>query len=228
MLTLLNKLMTFMWELVAINILMLVFCASTPLFYTVLPFYVIFTCSHQVVAMFTEAYTLLGPLACAFWMLVICHYPSIHKARLEGKAATWRQDAGGLGHTLPKSFGFMFLGIFGSIVSEAIFCVAFHSLLVPPNAVKYLMFYVMAPFAVFAPVLVTLVVRRRRAAAKVKKHCEWREEYRQELLSKGMEVPKEFRAAHVNDANYTKFLSDLRAVWAQKDASFLRTAGVQA
>src|SRR5271157_4084477 len=165
MLTLLNKLMTFMWELVAINILMLVFCASTPLFYTVLPFYVIFTCSHQVVAMFTEAYTLLGPLACAFWMLVICHYPSIHKARLEGKAATWRQDAGGLGHTLPKSFGFMFLGIFGAAISEYIgvkvltaFCIAGQV----QGIGRLIAFFVFMPFAVFAPVLLTLLLRRMR------------------------------------------------------------------
>jgi len=212
----------------AFNIAFILFVAAAPLLYVTVPFAVVVTHPGENLWWLAMAYMVLGPLASAFWMLVICHYPTVHAARLAGKLDTWRADQGGLGHTLTKSFGFMFLGIFGSIVSEAIFCVAFHSLLVPPNAVKYLMFYVMAPFAVFAPVLVTLVVRRRRAAAKVKKHCEWREEYRQELLSKGMEVPKEFRAAHVNDANYTKFLSDLRAVWAQKDASFLRTAGVQA
>lgn len=212
----------------AINIAVILFVVAAPLLYVTVPFAVVIAMPGQNLWWLVMAYMLLGPLASAFWMLVICHYPTVHKARLAGKLSSWRQDQGGLGRTLTKSFGFMFLGIFGTIVSEAIFCVTFHSLLVPPNAVSYLVFFVMAPFAVFAPVLLTFVYRRRKAAARKVEYTNLREQYRQELLRKGQEVPAEYRDSHLSDAKYPEFLTALRQKWAHGDENFLRTAGVKA
>jgi hypothetical protein len=213
----------------AFNLALILFVVAAPVIYLTVPFAVVIANPASNLWWLVAAYMVSGPVASAFGMILICHWSSFHTARLSGKTITeWRAANGGMRRTVWKAIGFMCLGLVGTVISETIFCIVFHFLIVPPNAVSYLVFFAMAPFAVYAPVILTVVIRRRRTAAENLQAAQWRAEYRQELLSKGMEVPVEYRDAHLNDAGYASFLTDLRSVWASKDASFLRTAGVQA
>jgi hypothetical protein len=145
-------------RLVAINIALILFCASAPLLYVTVPFWVILT--HKSVADMATIYMLAGPFACGFWMTVICHWHTVQKAQREGRLANWRDTEGGMVCTVGKSFGFMLMGFFGSALAEFTFCGAAGNLL--HSTTGRLEFFAMAPFAVFAPVWLVLLRRWMR------------------------------------------------------------------
>ena len=98
-----------------------------------------------------------GPFACTFWMILICHRPAIQRAHKEGRLSTWRQDEGGYVSTMGKSFCFMIFGFFGSALAEGALMYAAHRMSVIPG--HLMLFFAVAPFAVFAPVLLVLLSR---------------------------------------------------------------------
>ena len=74
-----------------------------------------------------QLYFWLGPLSCAFWMLVSCHWPTVRRARLEGRLSTWRETEGGIVCTVAKATLYMFAGLFGSFVFEIALAFLFFS-----------------------------------------------------------------------------------------------------
>jgi hypothetical protein len=106
------------------------------------------------------AYFLIGPFACAIWMVFICHFQSVRQWQRMGKQATWREDHGGIFHTAGKSVWFMVSGFFGSAVAEAIFLFGISAMFQHAGDRASLMLcFAVAPFFVFAPVLLVILKR---------------------------------------------------------------------
>jgi hypothetical protein len=110
-------------------------------------------------------YFLLGPFACAIWMVFICHWHSVRQWQRAGKLKTWRQDHGGIFQTVGKAVWFMFSGLFGSVLAEVIFCIGFGQVFPHRLNPQYLspadagLVFAIAPFFVFAPALLVLLSR---------------------------------------------------------------------
>src|SRR5579863_9095286 len=117
------------------------------------------------------AYFLIGPFACAIWMVFICHFHSIRQWQRAGKLDTWREDHGGLFHTVGKSMWFMIGGLFGSAITEGIFLyVLFTTFPQGVDRTGKMLVFAIAPLFVFAPVLLVLLsrwIRRNKYAAVV-------------------------------------------------------------
>jgi hypothetical protein len=105
-------------------------------------------------------YFVLAPFACAIWMVFVCHWHTMRQWQRAGKLNTWRQDHGGIFHTVGKAVWFMVAGFFGSIIGEVIFLWGTTLIwrdYVDPKA--YTLVFAVAPFFVFAPVLLVLLSR---------------------------------------------------------------------
>jgi hypothetical protein len=150
---------------VFINIALILFSLAAPLLYA-LPVVAVASGAKVAASNMIQIEILTGPFVCCFWMILICHWHSVRRAQREGRLVTWRQDEGGLSHTLAKSIAFMFIGFFGSALAEFVFMAVkyygFNSL-VNHDYFARLAFVVMAPFAVFAPVWLVLLCRWMRS-----------------------------------------------------------------
>lgn len=132
---------------------------SAPLLYTVAAELAIWSDPHSVESWGTTYY-LLGPFACAIWMVFICHLHSVHQWNKRGKLNSWRRDHGGIFRTAGKSTLFMIGGFFGSAVSEAIFLTgSYYVFPHSPSQTDFMVAYAIAPLFVFAPVLLVLLSR---------------------------------------------------------------------
>lgn len=111
-------------------------------------------------------YLLVGPFACAVWMSVVSHWPdwvADWKARKAGVRIV--RDKYDRIHAFYRGLGFMFGGLFASYLAEAVLVVAAHYLRVIPK--HMILFFAVAPFAVFAPCWVVVLrrwIRRDRYA----------------------------------------------------------------
>ena len=148
-------------RLVIVNIVLILFFASAPLLYTVVPFWYFLATPHRNPADMFTIYMLTSPFACGFWMTIVCHWQTVRRAQREGRLAHWRDTEGGMFCTVGKSIGFMVMGWFGSALAEVVFCFVFQSLLATPAG--RLEFFAIAPFAAFAPVWIVLLRRWQRS-----------------------------------------------------------------
>jgi hypothetical protein len=154
------------WALTQVLLLLgiLIFGLSAPVLFTVGAMWLAWR-YPQYASTWAVVYLLVGPLACAIWMVFICHWHTVRRARKEERLRTWRRDEGGYIRTVGKSFCFMIAGFFGSALAESVLTYTAHRVSLIP---KHLMlFCVVAPFAVFAPVLLVLLsrwVRRDKSA----------------------------------------------------------------
>jgi hypothetical protein len=147
-------------RLVAINIALILFFGSAPLLYVTVPFWFLLHVKKlAVISDMITVYLFCAPFVCAFWMTIVCHWQTVQKARLAG-VRDWRKAEGGMGCTVAKSFGFWFLGFFGTIAALFVFCHFAHPLIY--TATGRLEFFALAPFAVFAPVWLVLLRRWMR------------------------------------------------------------------
>jgi hypothetical protein len=111
------------------------------------------------------AYFLLGPFACAIWMVLICHWHSVRQWQRQGKdlgimGSNWREAHGGVVCTVGKSVWFMVSGFFGSGIAEGIFIIAAYLLFRhDPTRESVMIYFAIAPLFVFAPVLLVLLSR---------------------------------------------------------------------
>lgn len=149
----------FIVRLIVINIVLILFFGSAPLLYVAVPFWYLFHPSpyfgsHDM----ATVVMLTGPFACGFWMTVICHWHTVRKAQREGRLDRWRETEGGMVSTVGKSIGFMVMGWIGSAVTETIFSILARPLL--RTMTGRMEFFALAPFAVFAPVLLVWLRRR--------------------------------------------------------------------
>jgi len=111
----------------------------------------------QYASTWAVVYLFVGPLACAIWMVFICHWHTVRRARKEGRLRTWRQDEGGYIRTMGKSLWFMFTGFCGSVLAEAAITIAAHKYGIIPH--HLILFFAVAPFAVFAPCWLVVLSR---------------------------------------------------------------------
>lgn len=130
-----------------------------PLFY-LLPPLLVFAAPHAHWGGLAEIYILLGPLSCAFWMLVSCHWQRVRKAQRDGRLDTWRESEGEMLRTVAKATLYMFAGLFGSFLCEIGLALIFR--LDPRSEYNQAIWFAMLPFATFAPVLLLWLIRRMR------------------------------------------------------------------
>jgi len=100
------------------------------------------------------AYFLLGPFACAIWMVFICHRQNVRRWQCSERLGSWRDGHGGIFCTVGKSIWFMVSGFFGSAIAEGVFLLGTYAVF--PHRVSQatlMLILAVAPFAVFAPVL---------------------------------------------------------------------------
>jgi hypothetical protein len=157
---LMKTLFAYIARMIVLNIVLILFFASAPFLYVTVPFWFVLAHPDRNPADLATLYMLTGPFACGFWMTVICHWHTVRKAQREGKLAHWRDSEGGMFCTVGKSIVFMVMGWFGSALAELVFSVAFRPLLW--TFTGRLAFFAMAPFAVFAPMWITLLRRWTR------------------------------------------------------------------
>src|SRR5271163_1686288 len=137
----------------------LVFGLSAPLLFTVGAEWLAWR-YPQYASTWAVVYMFAGPFACAIWMVFICHWDSVRQWQRMGRIKTWRQDHGGYVRTIGKSLWFMISGFFGSAVAEGVLTYTAHRMSVIPG--HLMLFFAVAPLAVFAPCLIVLLSRALR------------------------------------------------------------------
>jgi len=91
-----------------------------------------------------------APFASAVWCLVYSQWSSAMVWQRMGRLQHWREDHGGLIHTVPRACGWMFWGLLGSIAAEVLYCRAFY--LVPHCETRLSLFMWLLPFVALSPV----------------------------------------------------------------------------
>jgi hypothetical protein len=142
-----------------LNIVLIPLMVLGPLFYVV-PFLCIVANPQDNFSGLAQLYFWLGPLSCAFWMLVSCHWQTVRRAQREDRLSTWRESEGGIVCTVLKAFVYMVLGLFGSFFFEITFVVVFR--FHPGNPYRDMLWFTILPFATFAPVILLWLSRWMR------------------------------------------------------------------
>jgi hypothetical protein len=149
----------FLVRMLMLNIVLVLIMVLGPLFY-VIPLFCIVANPQDSFSGLAQLYFWLGPLSAAFWMLVSCHWPTVHKARLEGRLETWRESEGGIVCTVLKAFVYMVLGLLGSFFFEIAFVVVFRFR--PGNPYRDMLWFTILPLATYAPVILLWLSRWMR------------------------------------------------------------------
>lgn len=134
----------------------LMFGLSAPLLFTLGAEWLAWRYS-QYASTWAVIYLFVGPFASAIWMVFICHWHSVRQWQRSGKLDIWRKDHGGMICTVGKSIWFMISGFVGSAVAEGVLTYTAHRMSIIPG--HLMLFFAVAPFAVFAPVLLVLLSR---------------------------------------------------------------------
>jgi hypothetical protein len=145
--------------LIVLNIVLVPIMVLGPLFY-VIPLFCIAANPQDNFSGLAQLYFWLGPLSCAFWMLVSCHWPTVRRAQREGRLATWRESEGGIVCTVLKAFLYMVVGLFGSFFFEIAFVVVFS--LRSGDPYRNMLWFAILPLTTFAPVLLLWLWRWKR------------------------------------------------------------------
>jgi hypothetical protein len=139
--------------------------AAAPLLYVTAPISLVWSNPNADLGWLGVLYAFSGPFACAFWMVIICHWHTVRKAQREGRLKNWRDREGGMGNTVAKSIGFMFLGFFGSALAEAVFLVVLAQFEYHGALGKLLSFEALA-LVIFTPVWAVVLLRRCQRSRK--------------------------------------------------------------
>jgi hypothetical protein len=145
--------------MLVLNIVLVPIMVLGPLLY-VIPFWCIVANPQDNFSGLAQLYFWVGPLSCAFWMLLSCHWPTVRRAQREGRLETWREREGGIVCTVLKAFVYMVLGLFGSLFFEIMFLVVFNFR--PGNPYRDMLWFAILPFTTFAPVLLLWLRRWMR------------------------------------------------------------------
>jgi hypothetical protein len=149
----------FLIRMLVLNIVLVPIMVLGPLLY-VIPLFCIAANPQDDFSGLAQLYFWVGPLSCAFWMLVSCHWPTVRRAQREGRLETWRESEGGIVCTVLKAFVYMVLGLFGSFFFEIMFVVVFSFR--PGNPYRDTLWFTILPFATFAPVILLWLSRWMR------------------------------------------------------------------
>jgi hypothetical protein len=146
-------------RMLVLNMVLVPIMVLGPLLY-VIPFFCIAANPQDNFSGLAQLYFWVGPLSCAFWMLVSCHWQTVRRAQREGRQATWRESEGGIVCTVLKAFGYMVLGLFGSFFFEITFVVVFRFSSGDPH--RDMLWFTILPFVTFAPVILLWLSRWMR------------------------------------------------------------------
>jgi hypothetical protein len=153
------------WALKEILLLLgiILFGLSAPLLFTV--GIEILVWQGADMSIWAPAFFLLGPFACAIWMVFICLWHSVRQWQREGRdlgimGSNWREAHGGIVCTVGKSIWFMVSGFFGSAIAEGVLIVTTFKIF-PLGLTRegLMVFFAIAPLFVFAPVMLVLLSR---------------------------------------------------------------------
>jgi hypothetical protein len=135
---------------------LIAFALLAPLIFTVGAEYLAWK-YPQYASTWAVVYLFLGPLACTVWMSPISHWQdwvADYRARRAGKRPARTHS---FVYGTVRGLGYMFAGFCGSVLAEAALTIAAHKYGIIPH--HLILFFAVAPFAVFAPCW--LVVLRR-------------------------------------------------------------------
>ncbi len=154
-----EKFMVDALKLIAMNILIVILLVTYPVVMIALPLYLISVSPSADRNWLMQLIFWTAPLSCAFYMCVSCHWHSVHQWRKMGRLDEWREEHGGIFHTVFKSFVYMGIGLVASYICEVAFLLAFS--LVPHSVpMREALGFVLYPWAVYAPVIVLWISRR--------------------------------------------------------------------
>jgi hypothetical protein len=164
------------------NIILVPLMMFAPVIYLTLPFYSLVT--NPSIDLPSLAFVLfwIGPLSCAFYLLVSCHWPTVRRAQREGRLATWRESEGGMLCTVTKASAYMVLGLLGSFFAET----GLIFLYPIPKASPWGMtlWFTLLPGVTFAPVILLWLSRWMRGRkqgdfiSRAKNDCELQDQLR--------------------------------------------------
>jgi len=157
---------TYLIKLVVLNLLLMPFMLLAPVIFFGFPLFLTWRNPHGDFSGLAQLCFWLGPVSCAFWMLISCHLETVRWANREDRLETWRDAEGGIARTVTKATAYMFAGLFGSYFFELALLLIF--VLLRFRCSLGLRFALL-PFATFAPVILlwlrrwmrTLVARGR-------------------------------------------------------------------
>ena len=177
-----NGIVRFLVRMLVLNAVLVPIMALGPVLY-VIPFFCIVANSQDDFSGLAQLYFWVGPLSCAFWMLISCHWPTVRRAQREGRLATWRESEGGMLCTVTKAALYMFAGLFGSFFFEITFLVVFSFR--PGNPYRDMLWFAILPFATFGPVILLWFSRWMRDRkqqgdfiSRARNDCELRDKLR--------------------------------------------------
>jgi len=138
----------FIWR----SILWFIFLFFAPAIFLVVPLLVVhYFPGDDAIGLLKVLLGVLGPFACAFWLVIASAYPAARQAVREGR----RYRAGLLGHL--KAIAFMVIGFFMSAAAVLFVAVRCHS---DSDTV----WFVKAYFAVFSPIIILAGCRALRSS----------------------------------------------------------------
>lgn len=141
----------------ALNIVLLPIMVFCPLLYAVALVLAV-GIPQANLSYFAELLIWIGPLSCAFYMCVSCHWNTVRKAQSEGRLSTWRDgEGGGVLVTVAKSTAYLFVGLVGSFLFEVAFASVFRI-----SSSNQRVWFALLPFATYAPVLLLWLSRAWR------------------------------------------------------------------
>lgn len=149
----------FKWLLLQVVYLLiaLVLMALAPLLFTVGAEYLAYK-FPQYASTWAVVYLAVGPWFCAAWMSPISHFPDwVREHRMRKAGMKVKKDMKTYALRFGRGVGYMFLGLVGSYLAEAGVTYWAHSNGMIPN--HLMLFFAIAPFAVFAPCWLIVVKR---------------------------------------------------------------------
>jgi hypothetical protein len=142
-------------HLIAMGLLLLLLGLTAPLLAVVMPF-VAYQISPDNIGAFAAVYFFLGAFGSGMFTFMVYNHVTRKERRARGET---------FGQHCRKVMGYPTLSIIGSLVAYAIFMLLFKDMLWSDSNMAHAIFFALAPIAVFAPLWVFLIHRRRQKAA---------------------------------------------------------------
>jgi hypothetical protein len=147
-------------HLIAMGLFLLLLGVTAPLLAVVMPF-VAYQVSADNIGAFAAIYFFLGAFASALFTFMAYNHVTRKERRARGET---------FGQHCRHVLGYPTLCIIGSWVADAVFMLMFKDMLWSDSNIAHAIFFTLAPIAVFAPLWVFLIHRRRQKAAMDELH----------------------------------------------------------
>jgi len=142
-------------HLIAMALFLLLLGVASPVLAIVMPF-VAYQISSDNIGAFAAVYFILGAFGSGMFTCLLYCWVTRKERRARGET---------FGQHCRKVMGYPTLSIIGSLVADAVFMLLFKDLLWSDSNMAHAIFFALAPIAVFSPLWVFLIHRRRQKAA---------------------------------------------------------------